>query len=112
MPTNSSLTWQLAALIPLSFIALVGCNSPMRESTRPSRSPSLDYQQPVTTTASGRSLGADRSTVGDKLEQGAHVGTSNELAPGWKGTDSSLKYDERRRVGGSTSAASQHEKKP
>lgn len=88
----------------LATLGALGCGATQQHRPAAQRSPSLDYQQPITTTASGRSLGADRVSAADKLEQGPRVGTGNALAPGWKVDERGLSYDERRRVGGATSA--------
>jgi hypothetical protein len=86
----------------------MGCSSASTGNSPTVRSPALDYQQPSTSTASGRSLGADRTAPGDKLEQGPRVGVDSRLepngtlAPGWDADEQGLSYEERRRVGGAT----------
>lgn len=86
----------------------VGCGSTSAGNSPTVRSPSLDYQQPTTRTTSGRSLGADRTSPGDKLGQGPRVGIDSKLkpngtlAPGWDAEEHGLSYDERRRVGEAT----------
>ncbi|HMA93033.1 MAG TPA: hypothetical protein VKP30_10125 [Polyangiaceae bacterium] len=94
----------------LIAVVATGCAGAARQN-RPivQRSPSLDYQQSTTTTASGRSLGADRVSPSDKLEQGPRVGSDNALAPGWTAGAHGLNYDEKRRVGGATSAQAEQE---
>lgn len=93
----------------LGFAALViGCGSASAGNSPTVRSPTLDYQQPSTTTTSGRSLGADRTAPGDKLGQGPRVGIDSNLepngtlAPGWDADEHGVRYDERRRVEGET----------
>lgn len=86
----------------------VGCGSASSGNSPTLRSPTLDYQQPNTSTTSGRSLGADRSSPEEKLRQGPRVGIDSNLkpngtlAPGWDADEAGLTYDERRRVGGAT----------
>lgn len=94
----------------LIAVVATGCAGAARQNPPiVQRSPSLDYQQSTITTASGRSLGADRVSPSDKLEQGPRVGSENALAPGWKAGAHGLSYDEKRRVGGATSAQAEQE---
>jgi hypothetical protein len=48
-------------------------------------------------------MGADNIPPGERLEQGAKVGSENELAPGWETTEEEpLRFDPKKRRGGAT----------
>lgn len=65
------------------------------------RSPTRDYPPPPLPEQGGRAMGADNIPPEERLEQGARVGTENELAPGWEiDKEKGLKYDPERRKGG------------
>ncbi|HEY5958331.1 MAG TPA: hypothetical protein VIV60_17325 [Polyangiaceae bacterium] len=81
-------------------IALVGCQASQSESAPPLRSPTLDYPAPAPTTADGRSIGADEKPPGDRLQEGARVGTDPALAPGWEAHHGALTYDPKRQLDG------------
>jgi len=61
------------------------------------RSPALDYSPPGPRTSDGDTVGADRSSPGDKLQQGV---TSDGPAPGWSASKKGPTYDPKQRVGG------------
>lgn len=77
-------------------------------SEAPLRSPTHDYPPPPPRESDGRVMGADNIPPGERLEQGAAVGTDNELAPGWQvGEEKPLEYDPEKRKGGATELESQ-----
>lgn len=95
--------WFWAALWAL------GCASQPAETTTV-RSPTRDYPPPAPRDVDGRPMGADNITPQERLEQGARVGTKNELAPGWKADeDEGLKYDPERRKGGAIDVETKNE---
>jgi len=79
----------------LGCALLVACGQ--ANAAAPVRSPSLDYAPPAPTTADGDTVGADRRSPGDKLNEGV---TSDGLAPGWDAGKAGPTYDPKRRVGG------------
>lgn len=80
-------------------LLVAACAGPNNETSL--RSPTRDYPPPPPRDVDGRVMGADNISPEDRLEQGARVGTKNELAPGWKADkEKGLTYDPERRKGG------------
>jgi hypothetical protein len=95
----------VVTLVALS--AAVACGGTQAEA--PLRSPSQDYRPPPPNTADGKVVGADGVPPGDRLEEGAQVGTEPGLAPGWKADEHGLHHDPKRRVGGSVDTKNEEE---
>jgi hypothetical protein len=92
----------------LALAAVVaGCGA--RNNEAPLRSPSQDYRPPPPVTADGKIVGADGVSPGDRLEEGAKVGTDPGLAPGWEAGEHGPRYDPKRRVGGAVDVEHEHE---
>jgi hypothetical protein len=72
---DSKHQWQrLAAGVSLALCCSCGSGTPPADS--PSRSPSLDYQEPARGAGDGEVLGADKQAPADRLQ----VGLTNEHA--------------------------------
>lgn len=64
-------------LASLATVAVCACGAGQTQNRAgPVRSPTLDYPQPVTVTANGDTLGADRERPEDKLREGPSAGTA------------------------------------
>ncbi len=63
--------------------ALVGC-APAANENAPLRSPSRDYAPAGPTTSDGETVGADGVSPGDRLQEGAVLGTGNAPSPAFK----------------------------
>lgn len=92
-------------------VLVMGCASQQSAETTTLRSPTRDYPPPRPPDVDGRVMGADNIPPEERLEQGARVGTQNELAPGWKvEKEKGLTFDPERRKGGAIDVETKTEK--
>jgi hypothetical protein len=64
----------------LATAAVCACGAGQTQNrAAPARSPTLDYPQPVTETANGDTIGADRQRPEDKLREGPSAGTAGVI---------------------------------